>query len=69
MTDCLWKPFFDFNSPQKGKVNSSLNITVFKKHKTQKKVLPAVSHNIWRLFDVLTNFPITASETMRDSYL
>ena len=26
-------------------------------------------HNILRLFDVLTNFPFTTSETMRDYYL
>ena len=26
-------------------------------------------HNILRLFDVLPNFPITASETMCDNYL
>ena len=26
-------------------------------------------HNIFRLFDVLTNFPFTTNETMRDYYL
>ena len=26
-------------------------------------------HNILRLFDVLTNFPFTTNETMRDYYL
>ena len=26
-------------------------------------------HNILRLFDVLTSFPFTTSETMRDYYL
>ena len=26
-------------------------------------------HNVLRLFDVLINFPFTASETMRDYYL
>ena len=26
-------------------------------------------HNILRLFNVLTNFPFTTSETMRDYYL
>ena len=26
-------------------------------------------HNIFRLFDVLPNFPFTTSETMRDCYL
>ena len=26
-------------------------------------------HNILRLFDVLPNFPLTTSETMRDYYL
>ena len=50
-----------------------------KKHRVVQNILNALffwsfaccyhCHNILRLFDVLTNFPFTTSETMRDYYL
>ena len=33
------------------------------------KSTTVIFHNILRLFDVLTNYPFTKSETLRDYYL
>ena len=39
------------------------------KSKKKKKIENNHFHNVFRLFDVLPNFPIITSETMRDYYL
>ena len=39
------------------------------KSKKKKKLKTNHFHNVFRLFDVLPNFPIITSETMRDYYL
>ena len=48
-------------------------MTIVTKYPISKGIKKAITwsyfHNISRLFDVLSNFPFTASETMRDYYL
>ena len=45
------------------------NSAVNKTYKAKENFSDNHFHNILRLFDVLPNFPFTASETMRDFYL